>query len=180
MIRREEINADYFEWMIDIVCRDRFAPNISYRKMLTQLHAIEFVYSIPMDENRAVDGIELRRRYALRHGYDDLSDYLTGPCSVFEMILALAIRCEETIMDDTAYGNRTAQWFWGMIVNLGLGAVTDDQYDEQYVEDVILRFLNHEYEPDGRGGLFRVRHCNRDLRTVEIWYQMNWYLDTIT
>ena len=36
-----------------------------------------------------------------------------------------------------------------------------------------------EYAPDGRGGLFTIRNCEEDLRKVEIWYQLCWYLDTI-
>ena len=82
-------------------------------------------------------------------------------------------------MDDPGVGDRTGQWFWGMIVNLGLGSMTDGRYDRRFVEGVLNRFLNREYEPDGRGGLFRIKHCNRDLRTVEIWYQLCWYLDSI-
>lgn len=82
-------------------------------------------------------------------------------------------------MDDPDVGDRTGQWFWGMIKNLGLGSMTDARFDEEYVESVIERFLNREYEPDGRGGLFRIRNCTEDLRNVEIWYQMCWYLDTI-
>lgn len=83
-------------------------------------------------------------------------------------------------MDDPTMGDRTGQWFWGMIINLGLGCMTDDQYDEEYVESVVRRFLNREYEPDGRGGLFRVRRCEYDLRNVEIWDQLGWYLNSIT
>jgi hypothetical protein len=96
------------------------------------------------------------------------------------MMTALAVRCEETIMDDALFGNRTGQWFWGMIHNLGLSPMTDSNFDKEYVDEVITRFLNREYEPNGKGGLFTVRHCNRDMRTVEIWCQLSWYLDSIT
>ena len=95
------------------------------------------------------------------------------------MIAGLALRCEENIMDDPQYGDRTGQWFWGMISNLGLGSMTDDRYDRAYVDFVIDRFLNREYEPNGRGGLFTVEKSKKDLRRVEIWYQMCWYLDSI-
>jgi hypothetical protein len=47
------------------------------------------------------------------------------------------------------------------------------------VDYVLDRFLDRDYEPDGRGGLFRVKHTDEDLRFVEIWYQMNWYLDEL-
>ena len=106
-------------------------------------------------------------------------DALDGPCTMLEMMVALAIKCEE-IMDDASIGDRTGQWFWGMIHSLGLSSMSDRVFDRDYVDDVIARFLDRDYEPDGRGGLFTVRHCSHDLRTVEIWYQLSWYLDSIT
>ena len=179
MTIREEINNEYFEWMFDLVCGTRYSKRISFRKLLIYLHDTEFRYSIPMDENRAEDGMNLRYRFALLREIDDFAEYLDGPCSVLEMMIALSIRCEENIMDDPGIGDRTGQWFWGMINNLGLGSMTDNQFDIYYVEDVIERFLDREYEPDGKGGLFTVRHCDRDLTTVEIWHQLCWYLDSI-
>lgn len=83
-------------------------------------------------------------------------------------------------MDDPSYGDRSLQWFWGMIVSLGLGSMTDDLYDDDYVTYVLDRFMDRKYEPNGKGGLFTIRDCDRDLRTVEIWYQLCWYLDSIT
>ena len=80
-------------------------------------------------------------------------------------------------MADSELGDRTGQWFWNMIVSLGLGSMMDSRYDEEYVDSVIYRFLNREYERNGKGGLFTIEHCPRDLRGVEIWYQMSWYLN---
>ena len=82
-------------------------------------------------------------------------------------------------MDDPQVGNRTGEWFWGMITNLGLGSMTDSRYDRQRVDDVIFRFLHRGYDRDGRGGLFRVRNCHQDMRDVEIFYQLCYYLDEI-
>ena len=82
-------------------------------------------------------------------------------------------------MDDTLFGNRTGQWFWGMIRNLGLSPMNDSNFDAEFVDDVIARFLNREYEPDGKGGLFTIKNCDHDLRTVEIWRQLSWYLGSI-
>ena len=171
---------DYFEWMLDIVCGNRYDHTISYRKLLSHLYNIDFTYIIPMDRNRANDGIDLRYRFALLNGYDDIPECLDGPCSVLEMILALAIRCEESIMDDPCMGDRTKQWFWGMISSLGLGAMTDDRYDEKFVDDAIFRFLDRKYEPNGRGGLFTIRNCREDMRTKDIWHQLCSYLNTIS
>lgn len=180
MTFNDQISNEYFEWMSNLVCSDRYSKTISYRKLLMHLHNTEFTYIIPRDENRADDGITLRYRFAYEYaGIEDAERYLEGPCSVLEMMIALSIRCEESIMDDPKVGDRTGQWFWGMVTNLGLGSMTDDRFDRGFVEDVLTRFLNRKYEPDGEGGLFRIRHYDRDLRKAEIWYQLCWYLDSI-
>ena len=178
MTIRDKTQNEYFEWMYDLVSGDRYSNGISYRKLLMHLHNTEFIFSIPMDENRAENGEHLRYRFSLRHHVNE--EYLDiGPCTVLEMMVALAIRCEEEIMDDPEIGNRTAQWFWGMITNLGLGDMTDEYYDRRDVDDILTRLLNREYEPDGRGGLFRIRNCQEDLRDIEIWVQMCWWLNSI-
>ena len=178
-----EINEDYFEWLYEGMCGNRYSKNISYRKLLEHLHNTNFRYTISNDKNRASDGIDLRYSFALSQGCEDepelITDYLKGPCSVFEMMVALAQRCE-SVMDDPKIGDRTGQWFWGMINNLGLGGMNDNHYDEQYVDDVINTFLDREYKSNGKGGLFTIRNCEYDLREVEIWYQLCWYLDTIS
>lgn len=175
-----EVNELYFAWLIDVVggCSNR--KETSFSKLLRRLHDIEFRYSIERDGNRAEDGLSLRYRFSCeRTDVADAELYLEGPCSVLEMMVALSIRCEE-VMDDPCYGDRTSQWFWNMVKNLGLGCMTDARFDIDIVDDAIARMLNREYEPDGTGGLFRVRHQTRDLRDVELWHQLCWSLEDIT
>ena len=177
-----QIKHDYFEWLYRLVCEGRYTRDHSFRKLLSALHDTEFTYIIRSDADRAGDGISLRYRFALQCETDDyayVTDCLDGPCSVLEMMVALAIRCEETIMADPRYGDRTSQWFWKMVVNLGLGSMMDDRFDEYYVEETIDIFLNREYEADGRGGLFTVKHCNYDVSTLDIWTQLCYFLDTM-
>jgi hypothetical protein len=166
----------YFDWLVDIVAVD----NKSFTKLFAQLHEIPFTYSIPLDRNRAFDGRDLRYRFTCDYNCPDYAlDSLPSICSVFEMMIALSVRCEEYIADDPTYGNRTAQWFWRMISSLGLNGMYDSNYDQAYVQSVITRFLNREYSPDGRGGLFAIKNCEFDPRTVQIWHQMLRYLDDI-
>lgn len=176
----DRVRAEYFEWMYDLVCGERFSSKIaSYRQLLMFLHDAEFIYFVPHDENRAAEGIALRYRFCASTYDEDLEWCLDGPCSVLEMMIALAIRCEENIMDDPEFGDRTSQWFWQMITNLGLGAMYDSNYNEWLVNDVVTRFLNREYEPDGRGGLFTVKGWYRDMRDAEIWHQLMAYINSI-
>lgn len=180
---RNQFSDGYFEWLFELVCAQRYSNDISFRKLLTRLHEIEFIYTIPNDANRAEDGKDLRYRYAITHGYEDsyedVLSCLDGPCSVLEMMVALSVRCEENIMDDPILGDRTRQWFWDMIVNLGLGSMHDGNYDAYYIDKTVDRFLYREYEANGKGGLFTIHNCKYDLRLFEIWYQLCWYLDTI-
>lgn len=181
MIR--DINLDYFDWLCEIVCGERYSSQISYTKLLMYLHDTEFRYVHPMDENRAAQGINLRYRFALtRVPIEETSGImkaLDAPCSILEMMIALAIECEETIMDNPSFGNRTSQWFWGMIASLGLGGMYNDRFDRAIADEIIDRFLNREYKPDGRGGLFTVKGYSRDMRDMEIWWQALAYLNGI-
>lgn len=174
------IEKEYFEWMYDMVCGERFAKGISYRYLLTYLHNIEFTFTIKRDSNRFEDGLDLRYQFGYEQNINGINRHSFGGCSVLEMIVALAIRCEKTIMDDARIGDRTSQWFWRMITNLGLNDMTDERFDMNHVEDVVMRFLEREYEPDGRGGLFFIRNCDCDMRRMEIWTQMCYFLDSIT
>lgn len=167
----------YFEWLYDLVCKDMYSERLSYRRLLEYLYNVEFVWLMSMDENRAEEGLALRYRYYVITGY---TADAYGPCSVLELMVALAIHCEENIMDNPKIGDRTSQWFWQMINNLGLGSMADIRFDEDYVDYIIDRFLNREYDSDGRGGLFRIRDCPRDVRDMDIWNQLCYFLNTIT
>ena len=145
---RDEVINKYFDWLYGLVCGHKYSKHVSFERLLMHLHGIEFRYSIPMDQNRAMDGMDLRWRYAYEHHYDpSVLDCLDGPCSVLEMMVALSLYCEEHIMDDPTIGNRTSQWFWGMIVSLGLGFMTDDRFEKAYVDDVIQRFIIESMNP---------------------------------
>lgn len=178
---KDAVENEYFEWLYNYVCKNKVHDGISYKKLFMTLHDTEFIFSIPNDVNRAIDGVDLRYRFEIYFEEREemvLPYCIEGPCSVLEMLIALAVRCEESIMNDSRFGDRTHQWFWRMLSNLGLSLMTDDIFDREYVKEKINIFLNREYEPDGKGGLFYIRNCDSDLRNVEIWAQLCWYLDT--
>lgn len=172
------VKNEYFEWLYNYVCKNRSHNEMTYRKILILLHSTEFTYIIKDDLNRAQDGVELRARYADEINDDSVLDILSGPCTVLEMMIALAIRCEESIMDDPLYGDRTKQWFWSMMSSMGINLMTDEVYDKKIAIEKVNTLLTRTYSPDGRGGLFYIRNCPDDLRDVAIWSQLCWYLDT--
>lgn len=177
---KKDLINEYFDWMYQLVCKD--TKGVSYRKLLCQLYDITFDYTIAMDGNRAEDGIDLRYRFGYEHNIEGsaIASHLDNKdCSILEMMVALAIRLEEHIMDNPDIGDRTCKWFLNMIANLGLDKMTDEYYDRHHVTQIINRFLNRKYKRNGEGGLFTVHHNRIDMRSVEIWYQAMWYLDEV-
>lgn len=171
------MNEIYFKWLCDFVCNDVQVVKLSYKKLLRHLYNTDFTYYISNDTNREEDGLNLRYRFENDHGVS-LFD-MKRSCSVLEMMIALSIRCEEDIMEDSDIGDRTAQWFWNMIASLGLSSMSDEKYNVKIVDKKLRIFLNRKYEKNGKGGLFTVEDCERDLRSIEIWYQMCLYLNSI-
>lgn len=168
----KSIDELYFDWMVQ-KCHGEHR-----RQLLSLLHTIAFTYQNPMDGNRYDDGINLRYQFGDEASYSPsriARELDIRSCSVLEMMLALAIRIEVHIMKDEDIGDRTSFWFDRMLDSLGLGWVTDDQFRRGYCVDVIYRFLNRDYKPNGQGGLFTVEGKG-DLRNVDIWYQAMWYL----
>ena len=168
---------DYFNWLYDIVCDDD-----RYKVLCEFLHSKEFIYTIPMDGNRFEDGISLRYRYG--HDCDLPTHRITDelddrPCSIFEMMVALAIRMEEDVMAHPGE-DRTMYWFEEMLGSLGLAGMTNERFDEGRADRIIFNFLEHDYARNGQGGLFTVDSmAYKDLRNVEIWYQAMWFLNDV-
>lgn len=170
------IEYEYFEWMYQIVLGK------GYRKLLSYLYDIPFKFILDMDYNRICDGCDLRYKFGHdTHIPSRVIDLKLGnvECSILEMMVALSLRMEESILCDPDYGDRTSIWFWEMIKSLGLYHMDDDNFDDQLVCVVIERFMDRNYEPNGRGGLFTVRNARCDMRDVDIWYQMCMYVDNI-
>jgi len=167
--------------MCGLVSKDRYTKGRSYRKLLRELHDIDFYYRLDRDGNRFEDGIDFRYRFGYEEGHSDaeISQIDVYPCSVLEMMVALAFRCDEHIMWDPEVGNQTGKWFWLMIKNLGLESYDDNHFDPITVYDIVDAFMERQYEPDGKGGLFYIKGTDKDLREVEIWYQLNLYLSTL-
>jgi len=186
----EDFVRDYFDWLYDQVCYDdlteiRRLP--TYHELLWRLYQTEFYWMsyCPLDENRAKDGVYLRRTYIAENAYpQDLFNaepFSTMPCSVLEMMIGLAVRCEENIMCNDSKGDRTGQWFWNMLTSLGLEKLNDERWyelasPEKTVDKKLQIFLDRQYKPNGKGGLFTVKNPRTDLSKIEIWRQMHMYL----
>lgn len=153
-----------------------------YDFLLSYLLDVPFIAIMDMDINRASDGLALRKKFEEEKRYSrssiDLFEEEMGPqCSILELMVALSIRCEDSIMSNPKFGDRTGYWFWQMIESLGLSDQDDEFYDEFYVKKVVDKFIERKYKRDGYGSLYWVPRTQLDFREIEIWYQMMQFLD---
>lgn len=171
------IENDYYDWLRSRVDDADFNPS-RYELLMSRLYHTEFTWTLDDDQARAYDGMGLRDRYAKETSQDALTVRmsLNFPCTILEMMVALASRCEDQIMEDLFVGNRTGRWFKVMISSLGLAWEYDELYNESYVAYILDSFLHREYDSNGDGGLFRIENVDVNLREMGIWYQMNLYL----
>jgi hypothetical protein len=185
-VLRTTHSEDYFNWLCSYIDPDQCnnIPNTDidfsvweFRKLLRKLHSTRFYSLVDNDENRAIDGVALRTTFFEETGMrvGDLGD-----CTVFEMMVGLTRRYIEDFVG-TNYNTRVrfeaSEWFYMMLQSLGLDGQDNSAFHKGYVDDILKRFLNREYEPEGRGGLFTLNCDDRDLRNIEIWYQMQLFLD---
>lgn len=176
-----QIRQAYFEYLYDLVKED--APERKdYWMLLSDLQAFKFYWSVEHDENRAQDGIDLRRRYLEGEWWANGEEALSGECSMLEMLIALAERMafELAGTDVSPDIYRTGSCFWEMVENLGLTRYSDGEYERLNGPFVVNKTLHdvvtRNYDETGVGGIFPLRGDYGDQRCVELWYQMQEYL----
>ena len=170
----------YYDWLYKIVCGEWEPRNLSFHRLLMFLYNRDYTPACEMDISRVTDGRNLRYRFATENDipYAKIDSEFQGvPCSMLEMMVALAIRIEEHIMEDSSAGNRVGQWFWNMVVSLGLAAMDDQRFNEDRADFIINRFMDRGYQPNGAGGLFTLSYPTEDMRQLDIWYQLMAYLN---
>lgn len=160
------LNALYFDWLCVTV-------GSGPQSALRALAKTKFYWDNRMDENRYKDALFLRAEWEKAN--DILACEDREDVSVLEVLVALARRCEVMHCDDT-YGDRTWVWFWEWMKNVGL---KDNYISEDDAQLKLLDALSHRYDKDGKGGFFYAPKAGKDMRKLDMWYQMTfWYQDT--
>lgn len=145
--------------------------------LLTQLYHKEFVWSVPNDDNRLVDGVDLRVQFLELHQIRTPDpQWMDVGCNMLELLIATSRRL--SFLQD----GEPSVWFWHLIEVLNLEQYNDANYNmsaEGVIDDTLNRVIYRQYAANGEGGLFPLRNPTRDQRTVELWYQLNAYLNEL-
>lgn len=168
----EKNERSYYNYLVRLV---RTPESKRYTLLLEHLWRKEYYSILPNDQNRAKDGLFLRRE--VNEGQD------FGPCRVLEMLIALSRRMEFQLYG-TDYDKTYKDLFWELVNNLdlikfdNLEADKDAMYLE--IDHILTNWIERRYSPDGHGGVFPLNNWQKssgiEQTEVEIWYQMMLYL----
>lgn len=175
-IKRNYYN--YFEWLLHGLNDNRWDFKVqNYSRLLNLMFRLEFRAINHMDVIREEKIEDLRDDFFYDHdehlnGVPDMPGYPT----VLELLVSLSYSMED-VMKNHKYGDRTAEWFWLIVQNLGLDGMDDAGFDEEYVVAVFSRWLKREFAPDGSGSPFPMRDPPCDMTGVDIWRSFLWYVN---
>lgn len=165
----------YLEWLYSQVADvTRRSPSRTYWSLFRLLYSKEFIWTIPNDDNRVADGKALRHEFLEDvHTWHVDRNWMDLGCSMLEMLIALSRR----LGDLTDVEPR--ECFWHFMSVLGLSHYSDNrQIPHDEVNEILDIVIWRRYRNDGEGGLFPLKHLPRqDQRDVEIWYQLNTWLN---
>lgn len=177
-----DVESKYYEWLCgfcNINQEDR-----SYLLLFRELYNKKFRWFVPNDDNRAVEGMELRMKFCEEEFYPykyaiAIREQLKEAVNMLEIIVSLAFRCSD-MMVDTRYSAPIDKWVWELLTNAGFDKFTDEDFyihgGHQKIDKKLNTILNRHYDRNGFGGFFPMRNSKNDQRKIEIWYQMSEYL----
>lgn len=165
----------YVRWLENALTSESNRRDRSYFELTYVMFEKEFTWSIEMDDNRLADAWELRHEFADSHGMNREELICMAPCSFIEVLLGLSRRMAFVA------GGTAPRWAWQLLVNLGLERMWDhlSRSKLQTVHHILETVITRTYEPNGVGGFFPLAWPDRDQRQVQLWYQLNSYVEEL-
>ncbi len=125
------------------------------------------------DQNRSLEAFSMREWLFGSVGKD-----YKGPVNCLEILWSVALKMSDLSVGNDGYLD-PREGFWEIFSNLGL-----DKFEEirsisegREASFLINRWLDRGFDRRGNGGLFPLKKPRKDQRKVEIWYQMQEYLE---
>jgi hypothetical protein len=177
MMNRLERN--YFDWLVSHI---EIGSTRTYLELFELMHDTDFIWIVPNDDNRLQDGLDLRREYLnsrARMSHKEAAHFevelMDKGASVLEVLIGLSKRVAFTA------GGTQEWWAWKLIENLRLNKCSDPltQQNRKKIADILYGLIWRTYQRDGTGGFFPLVEAMEDQTKVEIWYQMNTYVNEI-
>lgn len=175
--RSDELKAAYLRWL-EPQLKDKTDSDKSFWDLLNLMFETSFGWldNVPMDENRAVDGTDLRVDFAHSIGRNPatMKDEW-GPCTFAEVLIGLSRRMAFVA------GGSAPGWAWQLLQNLEMHRLSDPLTPARTrrAQEIMDRVIQRTYNEDGTGGFFPLAWPQEDQRSVELWYQLNSYVEEL-
>lgn len=162
------VEQEYYEWL---VAQIDFHNGRSYRDLCEIMHNVEFVWTIQGDDSRVADGLYLRQEFT----QEQEPNLDLGGATFLEVLIGLSRR----VAFISGHEGHAPEWAWALIKNLRLYKYSDPMSNERRrnTYDKLAAVIWRTYREDGYGGFFPLQNPVKDQREVEIWYQMNAYVN---
>lgn len=176
------LRDEYLHWLEPQLRDEHGRPDKTYEGLLNVMFDKAFTSPIPMDENRLVDGKDLRVEFAQTvRGSNrvklNVTDALLNmaPISFLEVLIALSRRLAFTA------GGEAPGWAWQLLANLELDRMWDPLTRPKHVRirEIMDKAISRTYLPDGTGGFFPLAWPDDDQTRIELWYQLNSYAEEL-
>lgn len=165
---------DYLHWL-ESQLLDEDSARKTYGDLVKAMFAKKFLAIMAMDNNRMVDGLDLRVEFAHHeHIRPDRMSSL-GPCSFIEVLVALSRRLAFNA------GGQAPGWAWQLLCNTELDRLSDPLTRPKLrrADEIMDTVIYRRYFPDGTGGFFPLNHPDDDQTQIELWYQMHAYISEL-
>jgi hypothetical protein len=176
---KKRLDREYFQWLTSQIGIREDNPS-SYDGLFQRMHETEFLWIVSRDDNRVADGLEIRKEFldSAIHRIQKMSvleSFMETGVSVLEVLIALSRRVRFLAGGDTLF------WTWQLIENLGLNHASDPLTNSksEKVDEILDTLIWRTYSYDGRGGFFPLNEPREDQTKIEIWNQMNAYVNEI-
>lgn len=156
--------------------RNRIEAPPEYTFLLYFVFEKSYYSPLKMDENRVHDAYKLREDFRDESGIKGLAEerLFEFEINCLEVLIALSERLENDILYNNREGNRTKEWFWMFIKNLGLDGLISGEVSREEVIEKLDIWLERKYQKDGKNGnIIVLKGCSSvDLRKTELWDQL--------
>jgi hypothetical protein len=171
----DPLDEHYLRWLYSQVADVSIEEQeLTFWDLFYVLYTTEFISRVSFDENRIEDAKELRREFVQDQNLEGVDPiWIEIGCSLLELMVGMSRRL--AFEGD----GRPPYWFWfHLMVNLELNPYNDsDGIDGAHITEILDRVINRYYDPSGLGGFFPLENACEDQRGVELWYQLNAYLN---
>lgn len=166
---KNQLENEYYRWLVKQIAIP-VNNRKTYHDLFQRLHETEFLWFLSGDDNRVQDARDLRAEFL-----DGRHHLFQQGISVLEVLIALSRHLAFLA------GGSPAEWSWLLLENLTLNTASDplEGRKAEKVDEILERLIWRTYERDGQGGFFPLNSTLGDQTKVEIWFQMQSYINEI-